>query len=232
MRGGDNRTVIDAQLIDGPNSGQTIDTDAGLGIDVEDLGLAVDMTHSGAHRAAIIDEETVQPSTEDEDIAGFGHVQSPSRGLVVLENRILPFREGGEERGGGRWIRLEVGGFGLRKTEVVVRGASEVVIDDNVVLRPSSNEPNRTLGFGQKATAGINGRLVAVQGLDVVVGEPDPSTFEVSGGVAGQVDGQKSSEAVAVSDVGRWALGYLEVSSSSTPKTDIGIPHSGAALGF
>jgi len=63
-----------------------------------------------------------------------------------------------------------------------------------------------------------------------VIGEPDPSSFEVRAGMAGQVDGQKGGEALAVSDVGLWTLGHLELGSGSTSEADIGIPHSGTAL--
>jgi len=101
-----------------------------------------------------------------------------------------------------------------------------------VVLGPGSDEPNGTLRFGQKATTRVDGRLVTIQGLEVVVGEPDPSSFEITSGVAGQVDGQKGSEALTVPDVGRWALGQLELGSSGTSEADVGIPHSSAALGL
>lgn len=114
----------------------------------------------------------------------------------------------------------------------MVRGASEVVVDDNVVLRPGPDEPNGPLGLGQKATAGVYGRLVGVQGLDVVISEPDPSSFKVGSGFAGQMDGQKGSKALAVSDIGRWALSQLEFGSSGASEADIGIPHAGAALGI
>jgi len=142
--GGDDGNRIDAQLVGCPNSGQTVDTDTGFGVDVEDLRLAVELIHRVA-LGIVVFEETVQPSAEDEDVAGLGYVQSPSRGLVGIERRVLPFREGGKERAGGRGIGLVVGGFCLRKTEVVVRGAGEVIVDDNVVLRPSSDKPNGAL---------------------------------------------------------------------------------------
>jgi hypothetical protein len=88
------------------------------------------------------------------------------------------------------------------------------------------------LRFRQKATTGVDGRLVGVQGLEVVVSEPDPSSFEVGIGMAGQVDGQKGGEALTVSDVGHWALGQLELGSSGTSEANIGIPHSSATLGL
>ena len=43
---------------------------------------------------------------------------------------------------------MEIWRFSLWKTEVVVRGAGEVIIDDNVVLGPCSDKPNGTLRFG------------------------------------------------------------------------------------
>ena len=95
--------------------------------------MTVEFIH-GVALGVVVIEETVQPSTEHEDVAGFGDVQSPSGGLVGVERRVLPFREGREERTGGRWVGLVVGRFGLRKAEVVVRGACEVVVDDDVVL--------------------------------------------------------------------------------------------------
>ena len=93
------------------------------------------------------------------------------------------------------------------KANVMVRSAGDVVVDNNVMLGPSSDEPNGPLRFGQKATTGVDGRLVTVQGLEVVVSQPDPSSFEVGIGVMGQVDSQKGREALTVSNVGRWALG-------------------------
>jgi len=65
-----------------------------------------------------------------------------------------------------------------------------------------------------------------------VIGEPDPSSFEVRAGVAGQVDSQKGGEALAVSDVSLWTLGYLQLGSGSASEADIGIPHSGTTLGL
>ena len=112
----------------------------------------------------------------------------------------------------------------------MICGTSEVVVDHNVVLRPGPDEPNGSLRLGQKATAGVYGRLVGVQGLHVVVGEPDPSSFKVGRGFAGQVDGQKCSKTLAVSDIGCWALRQLEFGSSGPSEADIGIPHAGAAL--
>ena len=142
--GGDNGRRIDAQLVGCPNGGQTVDPDTGLGVDVEDLRLAVELIHRVA-LGIVVSEETVQPSAKDEDVAGLGYVQSPSGGLVGIERRVLPLREGGEERTGGRGVWLVVRGFRLRKTEVVVRGASEVIVDDNVVFGPSSDKPNGPL---------------------------------------------------------------------------------------
>ena len=194
--------------------------------------MAVELIRQVALGRIVVDEEAVQPSTENEDIIGFGHVQSPGGGLVGIERRIIPLWEDGEERSGGRWVGLVVGGFGLWKTDVVVRGASEVVVDDDVVLGPGSNEPNGALRFGQKATTGVDGRLVTVQGLEVVISEPDPSSLKVGSRVTGQVDSQKGGEALAISDVGRWALGQLKLGSSSTSKANIGIPHSSAAPGL
>ena len=149
--GGDNGGRIDAQLVGRPNSGQTVDTDTGFAVDIEDLRLAFECC--GARGCVVVIEEAVQPSTEDEDIAGFGYVQSPGGGLVGIERWVLPFLEGGEERIGGRWVGLVVGGFRLWKTEVVVCGASEVVVDNDVVLGPSSDKPHGALRFRQEATA-------------------------------------------------------------------------------
>lgn len=125
---------------------------------------------------------------------------------------------------------MVVGGFCLRKTEVVAFGAGKVIVGHNVVLGPSSDEPNGALRFRQKAATGVEGYLVAVQGLEVVIGKPDPGSFEVRAGMLGQVDGQKGGETLAVSDVGLWALGHLELGSSGTSKADIGIPQPSAAL--
>ena len=194
--------------------------------------MAVKLIRQVALGRIVVNEETVQPSTENEDITGFSYVQSPGGGLVGIERRILPLWESGEERSGGRWVRLVVGRLGLRKAYIVIRSAGEVVVDDDVVLGPGSNEPNGALRFGQKATTGVDGRLVTVQGLKVVISEPDPSSFKVSIGVAGQVDGQKCGEALTVSDVSRWALRQLELGSSSTSKANIGIPHSSVTLDF
>lgn len=65
-----------------------------------------------------------------------------------------------------------------------------------------------------------------------MIGEPDPSSFEVRAGVTGQVDGQKGGKALAVSDVGLWTLGHLELGSGSTSEADIGIPQSSTTLGL
>ena len=65
-----------------------------------------------------------------------------------------------------------------------------------------------------------------------MVGEPNPRSFEISGGVAGQVDGQKGSKTLAVSDNRAWALGQLELGSSGTSEADIRVPQPGAALGL
>ena len=219
--GGDDGRRINAQLVGCPNSSQTVDADLGVGVDVEDLGLAVELIRRAAHGTVIVVEETVQPCTEDGDIAGFGYMQSPGGGLVGIKRWILPFWESGEERSGGRWVRLEVGSLCLWKAEVVICSPGEVVINDDVVLGPSSDEPNGTLRFRQKATTRVDGRLVTEQGLDIVVGEPDPGSFEVSIGFAGKVDGQKRGEALGVSDVGRRALGQLELGSSCTSEADV-----------
>ena len=228
---GDNGRRIDAQLVGCSNGGQTVDTDTGLGVDIEDLRLAVELIHRVALCVVVV-EETVQPSAEDENVAGLGYVQSPSGGLIGVERRVLPPREGGEEGAGGRWIGLVVWGFGLRKTEVVVRGAGEVIVDDNVVLGPGADEPNGTLRFRQETPTGVDGYLVGVQGLEVVIGEPDPGSFEVRAGVAGQVDGQKCGKTLAVANTGLWALSDLELGSSGTSETNIGIPQSSTALGL
>lgn len=119
---------------------------------------------------------------------------------------------------------MEVGRFGLWKADVVARSTSEVVVYNHMVLCPCSDKPNGTLRFRQEPTSGIDGRLVTVQRLHVVVGEPDPSSFEIGAGMARQVNGQEGSKALRVSDVGGWALGQLEFGSSSTPEADVGIP--------
>lgn len=62
--------------------------------------MAVDSIRCSALGSAIIVEEAVKPSTEDEDIAGFGYVQSLSGGLVGVGRRIFPLQEGGGERPG------------------------------------------------------------------------------------------------------------------------------------
>jgi len=142
--GGDNGRRIDAQLVGRPNSGQTVDTDTGFGVDIEDLGLAVELIHRVA-LGVVVFEEAIQPSAKDEDVTGLGYVQSPSGGLVGIERRVLPPREGGKERAGGRGVWLVIGGFCLRKAEVVIRGAGEVIVDDNVVFGPRSDEPNGPL---------------------------------------------------------------------------------------
>ena len=183
--------------------------------------MTIELIRQVALGRIVVDEEAVQPSTENEDIIGFGYVQSPGGGLVGIERRIIPLWEDGEERSRGRWVGLVVGRFSLWKTDVVVRGAGEVVVDDDVVLGPSSNEPNGALRFGQKATTGVDSRLVTVQGLEVVVSEPDPSSLKVGSRVTGQVDSQKSGEALTVSDVSRRALGQLKFGSSSTSKANI-----------
>ena len=162
--------------------------------------MAVELVRRGAHGRVVVDEETVQPAAEYEDIVGFGYVQTPCRGLVGVERWVLPIWAVGEGAG-RRWGWLEVGRFGLGKANVVVRGPSEVVVNNNVVLGPRPNEPDGTLGFGQQATPRVDGCLIAVHRLDVVIGEPDPRPFEVGGGMTGQVDGQECSEALRVSDV-------------------------------
>lgn len=102
---------------------------------------------------------------------------------------------------------MEVRRFGLGETDVVVGGASEVVVNDNVVFGSCSDEPNRTLRFRQESTSGVDGCLITVQCLHVVVCEPYPSSFEVGGGMARQVDGQEGGKALSIADVGGRALG-------------------------
>ena len=87
--GRDNGRRIDAQLVGCPNGGQTVDTDTGLGVDIENLRLAVESINRVALGVVVI-EEAIQPSAEDEDIAGLSYVQSPSGGLVGIERRVLP----------------------------------------------------------------------------------------------------------------------------------------------
>ena len=103
----------------------------------------------------------------------------------------------------------------------MVRGPSEVVVDDNVVLGARSDEPNGTLRLRQEPTSGVDGRLVTVKCLHVMVGEPDPSSFKVSTGMACQVDSQEGSKALAISNGGRWALGQLELGPSSASKANV-----------
>lgn len=134
-------------------------------------------------------------------------MQAPCTLLVRVERRIFPLRERGVEWAGRRRVRLEVRRFRLRKAEVMVRGACKVVIHQNVMLGTRPDQPDRSLRLGQDPTSGVECYLVTVQGLEIVIGEPDPGSFEVGVRLSGQVDGQEGGKAVAVPDCSLGALG-------------------------
>lgn len=58
--------------------------------------------------------------------------------------------------------------------------SGQVVIDENVMFGPRSYEPDWTLRLRQQTSGGIDSGLVSVQGLKVVVCEPDPRALEVT----------------------------------------------------
>ena len=59
--------------------------------------------------------------------------------------------------------------------------------------------------------SGVDRHLATVQGLEMVIGEPDPDSFEVDVRSSGQVGSQEYREAVTVSDGGSRTLSQLKL---------------------
>ena len=88
----------------------------------------------------------------------------------------------------------------------MVRRSGEVVIGENVMLGPRPYEPDWTLRLRQQTSGGIDRGLVSMQGLKVMVCEPDPRALEVAVRLGSQVDGQERRKTVTVSHNVLWAL--------------------------
>lgn len=91
IRRTDNWLIPDTKLIRRPNRSQTVNADVRLRVDVRDLRLAIDLVRLGTIRLVVVNEEAIKPGSKDEDVLGVGDVQGPSRLLVRVERRILPF---------------------------------------------------------------------------------------------------------------------------------------------
>ena len=209
VNGFGDRFVVKTERVNDTHSSQTVDADGGFVVNVEDFPLTVDLVRTVADRIVIIDEEAVQACSEDEDVTGLRNVQAPRSLLATGEGGIFPLRKGGIERA-WRWrVWLEIWRLGLWESEVMVRRPGEVVINENVVLGSRPHEPDRTLRFRQQSSGGINRRLVSIQGLKVMVCEPDPGALEVTIRSRSQMDGQECRITVTVSYRVLWALREL-----------------------
>jgi len=104
----DDRRVVNTERMNDAHGGQTVDADARLSVNVKDFLLTVDLIGAVTGRAVVIDEETVQTRSEDEDIPGLCDVQAPRSLLSAGEGRISPSRKGSVERA-WRWgVWLEI----------------------------------------------------------------------------------------------------------------------------
>ena len=205
----DDWRTVNTKRVNHTHGSQTVDAHTRLLIDVKDFLLTVDLVGTAAGRAVVIGEETVQARSEHEDITRFRDVQAPRSRLATGECRIFPLREGSVQRP-WRWgVGLEIGRLGLWEAEVMIRRPSEVVVRENVMLGPRSYEPDWALGFRQQTPGGVNCDLISVQGLEVVVREPDPRALEVTVRSGCEMDGQERRETIAVSNPLLWALGDL-----------------------
>lgn len=94
----DDRCVVNTERVGDTHSSQTVDANARLSVDVKNFFLTVDLIGTVASRTVVIDEETVQTRSEDEDIAGLGNMQAPRSLLSAGEGWISPPRKGSVER--------------------------------------------------------------------------------------------------------------------------------------
>jgi len=207
--GVDDRRVVNAERVNNAHGSQAVDADGRLVVNIEDFLLAVDLVGTVADRAVVIDEEAVQARSEHEDVTRLCNVQAPRSLLATGECGIFPLQKGGIEGPWRRRVWLEIGRLGLREAEVMIRRSGEVVIEKNVMLGARPYEPDRTVRFRQQTSGGIDRRLVSVQGLKVMVCEPDPRAFEVTVRSRSKMDGQERCKTVAVSYRVFWTLGDL-----------------------
>lgn len=70
----------------------------------------------------------------------------------------------------------------------MIRRSCEVVIDEDMMLGSSPNEPHWTLGFRQQTSGGIDRSLISVQGLKIVVRKPDPRALEIAVRLGSEVE--------------------------------------------
>jgi len=135
----DDRRVVDTERVYDTHGGQTVDANARLSVNVKDLFLAADPIGAVAGGTVVIGEEAVQARSKDEDVARLRDVQAPRSFLSTREGWIFPLRERSIERTRWRRVRLEIRRLSLRKAEVMVRRSGEVVINEDVMLRPRTH---------------------------------------------------------------------------------------------
>ena len=126
--------VIDAKRVNDTHRCQTVNADARLPVDVKDFFLTIDLVGAVTGGAVVINEETVQAGSKDEDVARVCDMQAPRGLLSASERWVFPFRKRSVERA-WRWrVWLEIRRLCLRKAEIMIRCPGEVVIDEDVVL--------------------------------------------------------------------------------------------------
>ena len=74
VNGIDDRPVVDTERVNDTHSGQTVDADGGLVVNIEDFLLTVDLVGTVADCTVVIGEEAVQACSEYEDVTGLGNV--------------------------------------------------------------------------------------------------------------------------------------------------------------
>lgn len=100
------------------------------------------------------------------------------------------------------------------------------------MLRSGTDEPNRTfLALGQDSTSGVNVDLRLAVILEIVVRGPDPSSLQVRGGLARDVQSEECSSARLDGVVGELqAVGHGDVATGESTNADMYVPHGGGSL--
>lgn len=103
LRSRNDTDLVDTDLVDRPNSAQTIDIDGGRAVDIDNLALAAE---GGEASLAVVLEEAVEAGTINQNGLGICDLQTPC-GLLIGEDRVVVGCHRAEW-GRGSWVGLIV----------------------------------------------------------------------------------------------------------------------------